>query len=85
MIKISRQQAMEYLETAHTEPTGERFRWSIGYRMIFVHEADGRTYEAHYRMGTGDEAERPWDYLDEVECFPVALVEKVVQTWERVE
>jgi hypothetical protein len=86
MITISREQALEYLDHpfTNTEPTGERFRWSVGYRMIFLH-SDGWYYEAHYRLGTGDEPEQPWQDQDTVECFHVRMVTKQVQVWERAE
>jgi hypothetical protein len=84
MIQISRQQAMEYLDEGFfVEPTGERFRWSVGYRMVFKH-SDGKYYEALFQQGTGDEAEQPWQDQRVVDCYEVTQQTKTVMFWARV-
>lgn len=55
-------------------------RWAMDYHLVFKYE--GKFYETSYRHGTGDEGERAWEYEDEIECFEVIPVEKVVTTVE---
>jgi hypothetical protein len=84
-LTITRAEALEYMETAIVnEPTGQRFRWAVGYRIVFLH-TDGKHYEAHYRNGTGDEGERPWDYTKDVECHEVRPVQKTITVWEPID
>jgi hypothetical protein len=85
MITITRALAFNYLDDPILdEPTGERFRWSYGRRIIFLH-TDGKHYEASYQMGTGDEGERPWEHDKTVDCHEVHQLEKRVLVWERVD
>jgi len=64
----------------------ENSRWSILHEVIFTY-TDGKTYSTSYSVGaTEQQDERPWEYdEDEIDCFEVRQVEKVVKVWETVE
>lgn len=59
-------------------------RWSVSHALIF--SVEGKTYITYYSVGaTESQNETPWQYDgDEIDCYPVRAVEKVVTVWERV-
>jgi len=69
------------VDMLHEEKVGTS-RWAIEYEGVFEHE--GKLYGTGYRRGTGDEGERPWEYLkatDEVECPEMEKYEKTVVSY----
>lgn len=61
------------------EATG-RSRWAIEYEMTFKEKATGKLYGSGYRMGTGDEGERPYEHdgdedqeCPEMEAYEVTM------------
>lgn len=58
-------------------------RWSVHHEIIF--EYLGKFYRTHYSEGATEmQDERPWDYIEEVECTEVQIVEKTIKVWEDV-
>ena len=58
-------------------------RWSEHHEIIFSH--DGKFYETTYSQGlTESQDESPWQDIEEVECYEVQLIEKLVKVWQRV-
>lgn len=56
-------------------------RWSEHHEIIFAH--DGKFYKTYYSQGlTEQQDEYAWDNDEEVDCYEVELVEKVVKVWE---
>ena len=56
-------------------------RWSVVHEIIFKYE--DKTWRAFYSVGaTESQDECPWQYEDEVECFEVESVQKIIQSWE---
>lgn len=56
-------------------------RWSINHEIVFAH--NGKFYRTYYSEGATEmQEERPWEYEQEVECYEVELVEKLVKVWE---
>ena len=59
-------------------------RWANIYQLTFKY-AD-RYYAVHYRQGTGDEGERPFEHdPDWIECVEVKPVEITVTRYELVD
>ena len=58
-------------------------RWSIIYSLVFSFE--NKIWECSYSVGAAEcQDERPWEYDEEVECWEVRPVEKIVTIYEAV-
>lgn len=63
--------------------TGHR-RWSVDHEIVFKEDSTGKYYRTYYSKGATEcQHESPFDN-DEPEIEEVALVEKIVMTWEPV-
>lgn len=61
----------------------DQSRWSTVHEIVFQY--DGRFYETTYQHGSTEmQEERPWEDIDEVECWEVEPKEKKIICWERV-
>ena len=59
-------------------------RWSIYHEIIF--EDNGKFYSTTYSVGATEmQDERPWEYVETVECTEVELKEVKVEKWVPVE
>lgn len=58
-------------------------RWSVHHEIVFQY--DNKFYKTYYSVGaTEQQDESAWEYDDDIECFEVKLVEKLVKVWEIV-
>ena len=56
-------------------------RWSIHHEIIFLH--DNKFYKTYYSIGATEyQCEEPWENDNDIECFEVHLVEKLIKVWE---
>lgn len=70
------------MSTAETSIVGTT-QWGTERREVFRHE--GHFYATTYRVGSGDEGERPYEFDDdEIECPKVERLTCSVYTWEPV-
>ncbi len=51
-------------------------RWAV-IRTLVIERADGKFFEGTYRLGTGDNGERPWEHDDTAEFTEVIARQKV--------
>ena len=58
-------------------------RWSVTHEIIFKYEE--KFYRTLYSIGATEiQDERPWEYVDEVDCTEVKQIEKLIKVWEPV-
>ena len=58
-------------------------RWTTRHEIIFKY--DEKFYRTHYSKGSTErQDESPWEYDNEVECYEVHQVEKMIKVWENV-
>ena len=58
-------------------------RWSVHHEIIFAY--NGKFYKTNYTVGATEmQDESPWEYLENVDCVEVQVVEKTVKVWEEV-
>lgn len=56
-------------------------RWSEHHEIVFAH--NNRFYQTYYSQGlTEYQDESPWEYVEEVDCTEVELVEQLVKAWK---
>lgn len=56
-------------------------RWANIYELVI--KKDDKFWQTDYRLGTGDEGERPWEYIDEVEFEEVEPYEVTVVKYRK--
>jgi hypothetical protein len=84
MIKFHRDYLINELDlpdSAIKDTITDTSRWSEHHEIIFAH--DGKFYKTYYSQGlTEHQEEYAWQNLEEIECYEVELVEKVVKVWQ---
>lgn len=84
MIKLHKEFLIDELDlpdNAIKDTITDTSRWSEHHEIIFAY--DGKFYKTHYSQGlTEYQEEYAWDNEEDVECYEVELVEKVVKVWE---
>jgi hypothetical protein len=84
MIKFHRDYLINELDlpdSAIKDTITDTSRWSEHHEIIFAH--DGKFYKTYYSQGlTEYQEEYAWDNQEEIECYEVELVEKIVKVWQ---
>lgn len=84
-IKLSKEIMLDILDSGEVleEQIIDHGRWTIQYEIIFKYE--DKYYRAYYSIGATEmQCESPWEYDDEVNCYEVHKVSKMVEVWEDV-
>jgi hypothetical protein len=85
MIKFPKQELlyMGLPEAAIEDEVAGTSRWSVQHEIVF--EKDGKFYRTYYSIGATEmQDESPWEYDNEVECWEVHKVQKMMEVWEAV-
>ena len=83
MVKFKKEELYndDFIVTCLEDKICDQRRWETTHKLIF--EKDGKFYRTYYDVGSTEMQEHGiWEYQDEIECYEVEQVERLVKVWQ---